>query len=772
MNRYFGWAEEGNVPVNTQGEVSTNVVQGSFPGCTVTVYLAGTLTLATIYGDNLQPPTPLTNPFLASANGYWDFYAASGRYDVNFSGVGITTPFTLGDVAAYPLVQVGTLAAGATQIPTAAATDVGALALLTDQNRSLVVDTGTQWSFPNGDVYNVRDFGAVGDGVTDDSAAFTAVATALSTALSGSNGTLYVPPSSGTYVINTNLTVPSNILVRIAKGAIVAPTTGKTFTIAGTIDAPLAQIFGGAGTSVITGVAEFLSPHWWGALANDTNDDTTAIQAAINSAVSTKVPIQLVAGTYKITAQLNAYKVVAPAAPLDGFTMIGKGDLDTTIKYYGPSNASAIRLIAGHPFLARFRVLQANGTGWVSGIDYDGDAAIGRSTHGFFQHVMIDGNSLLGDGIALGRAGFQADQLKLDHVYITSLPFGSGIITLNGNALSTAVIAPTIVRCLLGITQGTTTNISVFGGDIDNCGVNFYHLQGTPLTVAGVRSETSNRAFFSGSGSASGQVTFLNYWSASTTNTRSATNGAIQSGQSTLTLSQVGINFVPGDKIVIAGAGPASANLSCIILGIISVTATTLVVQVSATASTTVVAAAITLDGAQIQPLFGEFGAGPYMHIDCTFGSASLQYASAANGPQSFLGCRWESDAYDPFGSVPGAVVSQLNLLTVFGCTSNGLSHKMRVIFSESTATAFTASATTPSVLDGTQFLTANAAPTTITDFIDGFNGQQIEVLVNDANTSIGGGNIKTSTGAAVAAVNGRLYLFRRSGGKWYSTGL
>jgi hypothetical protein len=63
----------------------------------VTVYLAGTTTLATIYADNSG--TPKANPFTAStSDGLYFFYADNARYDVRLSGGGIPTPFTIGDI--------------------------------------------------------------------------------------------------------------------------------------------------------------------------------------------------------------------------------------------------------------------------------------------------------------------------------------------------------------------------------------------------------------------------------------------------------------------------------------------------------------------------------------------------------------------------------------------------------------------------------------------------------------------------------------------------
>ena len=59
-------------------------VQQVSTSCTVTVYINGTTTLATLYSDNIG--TVKSNPFQADTNGLWFFYADNGRYDVQFSG--------------------------------------------------------------------------------------------------------------------------------------------------------------------------------------------------------------------------------------------------------------------------------------------------------------------------------------------------------------------------------------------------------------------------------------------------------------------------------------------------------------------------------------------------------------------------------------------------------------------------------------------------------------------------------------------------------------
>src|ERR1035437_3314077 len=72
--RAYGNCEQGNHTIAVIGYTSsvTTPVQRSYPTCTVTIYLPGTLTLAVIYSDDSG--TPLGNPFLSNSTGYWFFY--------------------------------------------------------------------------------------------------------------------------------------------------------------------------------------------------------------------------------------------------------------------------------------------------------------------------------------------------------------------------------------------------------------------------------------------------------------------------------------------------------------------------------------------------------------------------------------------------------------------------------------------------------------------------------------------------------------------------
>jgi hypothetical protein len=85
------------------------------------------------------------------------------------------------------------------------------------------------------DFVSVKDFGAVGDGVTDDAAAFTAAANAINTA---GGGNLYIPASSGNYVISTDVTVQATVNLVFDGGVVNVPSAGgATLTIYGGVSA-------------------------------------------------------------------------------------------------------------------------------------------------------------------------------------------------------------------------------------------------------------------------------------------------------------------------------------------------------------------------------------------------------------------------------------------------------------------------------------------------------------------------------------------------------
>jgi hypothetical protein len=84
---------------------------------TVTVYLTGTVTIASIFDD--EGFTAKANPFVGSSTGLAHFYAADGKYDVKFTGGTPSlggTGYTLGSVLLDDTLSLSTGGGGITSI--------------------------------------------------------------------------------------------------------------------------------------------------------------------------------------------------------------------------------------------------------------------------------------------------------------------------------------------------------------------------------------------------------------------------------------------------------------------------------------------------------------------------------------------------------------------------------------------------------------------------------------------------------------------------------
>lgn len=133
---------------------------------------------------------------------------------------------------------------------------------------------------------------------TVDLALGAASAVAALTAASAAGGPVLIP--AGTYLIDQDVTCSAPLFFAGGKFSIAS---GKTLTINGPVQAPPTQIFTGSGTVVFgPGAVGAVYPQWWGALADGANDDTAALQAAINAAGLLFLP----AGTYS-TSPLNLH---------------------------------------------------------------------------------------------------------------------------------------------------------------------------------------------------------------------------------------------------------------------------------------------------------------------------------------------------------------------------------------------------------------------------------------------------------------------------------
>lgn len=166
--------------------------------------------------------------------------------------------------------------------------------------------------------FNVKAYGALGDGATDDRQKIVDTATAA-----GSGGLIFGP---GTYLVNTNLTI--NNEVQLEPGAMLRPAAGVTITINRFRHAGNRQVFDlSLGGSVVFGTSATYNavPQWWGAPDDYTGDATAAFQAwAVCGAKALRLP----SGTYDVRGNV----------PLTSATRVNirGGGLGTSI-YFNPA---------------------------------------------------------------------------------------------------------------------------------------------------------------------------------------------------------------------------------------------------------------------------------------------------------------------------------------------------------------------------------------------------------------------------------------------------
>ncbi len=208
-----------------------------------------------------------------------------------------------------------------TSYPTAAASNIWHLFAKTDANNDtavLGINTGA-------------GFATITDTVADD----------LEDAISTIGATDTVLAINDTQTLTGNLTIPSNIHLKIGiTGSIV--TAGSDLTMNGKLEAGLYQIFDvSGGGSVTLGVGSVIGihPEWWGAIPDNSTDCSTAFQAAGNSVDGVSVGVKggtiiTSHGKYKCNSQV----IFEGSISLQGTSSLGSGI------YSGQTNADALFL--------------------------------------------------------------------------------------------------------------------------------------------------------------------------------------------------------------------------------------------------------------------------------------------------------------------------------------------------------------------------------------------------------------------------------------------
>jgi len=252
--------------------------------------------------------------------------------------------------------------------------------------------------------FSIYQYGATGNGTTDDSGAFTSAFSAMS-----SGGILVLP--QGTFRISNDVVVPTGVALQFFNSTIKID-NGHALKLhsAGSIIAPPVQIFqftaspsvtpvqwgtwGTSGSPTSLGLPPIFYPQWWGAKGDGTTNDQPAFQQAINSC-----------GT-------NANPVVTLVHGTGGTMLVPAGHYILGDQLYFGAGSSAIRM---------------TGTG-ITTSGYQGTLLHFTNASGH-RCVTIGGEPISGGGYE------ETDNIEIDHLMIWQ-------DTTAGAALSIGTVGP------------------------------------------------------------------------------------------------------------------------------------------------------------------------------------------------------------------------------------------------------------------------------------------------------------------------------------------
>ncbi len=446
-----GWCEKGGVKVSTGGLTSSTNVQASYPSCTVTVYVHGTSTLATIYSDNAATPTPIPGgSFSATTTGHWTFYAANGSYDIVLSGGGFSAPFTISDV-----IIGGSSGTNCVNSPGSDFGQVLAACLA---------------SLPNtGGIANMSDFTGAQAMTSDPFLGVTKNATVIY--------------GAAQLTISTTVTSPGNILFTVPIGASFNPAAGKTLTVLKPIEAGDYPIFGGAGEVRLRAP---IHSAWWltggtGTAADPYTsvDGTGGLMGAFNALKNSQTPESgtIIAPCGQITVSTGAvwsYDAVYSSAAEHPFPILDGCGLKNTV-FVGSSGVTTLTVTANIATSA-----------WTGGAIRN----VG------FSHT----------GTAAPCVVFQgANRFIFENNRVTSCTDGVQVIfSFQWNILKNQIQSNT--RCAIRLSNAANDGYIV-GNQLGNnlvCGIDLVAAVGQPaasnLTIAGNNMESNPTVLFIGTG--------------------------------------------------------------------------------------------------------------------------------------------------------------------------------------------------------------------------------------------------------------------------------
>jgi len=211
----FGSGSFGKTTSNAVLDVNGNtIVTGSLTVTTGSIVITG----SSVYPLDITSTTGNANFRVIDTNNSTAFGYFTNGFGTGRVGVGNLSMFVGGQAGMSTIIQAGNIismiinTSGSVVIGNAASSarlNISGSAVVTGSiyinNGTLIGTASYALNAKSNNVYNVKDYGAVGDGTTNDT---TAIQTAINAVKVAGFGTVYFP--DGTFVITGSLTIPSN----------------------------------------------------------------------------------------------------------------------------------------------------------------------------------------------------------------------------------------------------------------------------------------------------------------------------------------------------------------------------------------------------------------------------------------------------------------------------------------------------------------------------------------------------------------------------------